>query len=260
MGLEAAQFISQLDTGNPSGSDAYSTADDHLRLLKSVLKSQFPALGTAPVAATAAELGKLSGFGSGNIESTARKNQADGYAGLGSDGKIPDNLVKLGNVSQHQAALQINWEQLQNVPGTFADTFAIKPSNETRNTVATPEIDTQLRIPSTAGTWEYEANLVFDGGLGGAWVLVRESSNSSFEGMVTLIGANNSVPLGLGVAGFPLSYDFGLQPIGAFGNFLHFRGIVYLTGNGFLEVGWSPRFTGNLTMRKGSFLRTRKLA
>lgn len=42
MPLEAAKTISQLDQRWPLGTDPASRGDDHLRLLKSVLKNQFP--------------------------------------------------------------------------------------------------------------------------------------------------------------------------------------------------------------------------
>ena len=42
MGLETATFISGLDAANPLSGDSVNEGDDHLRLLKSVLKSTFP--------------------------------------------------------------------------------------------------------------------------------------------------------------------------------------------------------------------------
>ncbi len=42
MAIESAAFISDLNTSNPPGSDPVGQADDHIRLLKSVLKSTFP--------------------------------------------------------------------------------------------------------------------------------------------------------------------------------------------------------------------------
>ena len=43
MGLESATFVNDLDTANPVGAvDSRSQADDHLRLIKSVLKNTFP--------------------------------------------------------------------------------------------------------------------------------------------------------------------------------------------------------------------------
>lgn len=42
MALETAQYISQLVTSNPLSTDTVAQADDHIRLIKSVLKSSFP--------------------------------------------------------------------------------------------------------------------------------------------------------------------------------------------------------------------------
>lgn len=42
MGLESATYISDLNTANPDGADGKSQGDDHLRLIKAVLKATFP--------------------------------------------------------------------------------------------------------------------------------------------------------------------------------------------------------------------------
>lgn len=55
MALESASFISQLNASNPLSTDTVSQADDHLRLIKNVLKNTFPNL-SSPVTATAAQL------------------------------------------------------------------------------------------------------------------------------------------------------------------------------------------------------------
>ena len=68
MGLESATYISQLTATNPTASDPVSQGDDHLRLIKSVLQSQFTTLGAAAVTTTAAELNLLDG---GGYEGTA---------------------------------------------------------------------------------------------------------------------------------------------------------------------------------------------
>ena len=47
MPLESATFIQSLDINNPPGTDPKSQGDDHLRLLKSVLKSTFPTASKA---------------------------------------------------------------------------------------------------------------------------------------------------------------------------------------------------------------------
>lgn len=55
MAIETATYISDLNVSNPPGSDPVGQADDHLRLLKSVIKSTFPNI-TGPVSSTQAQL------------------------------------------------------------------------------------------------------------------------------------------------------------------------------------------------------------
>lgn len=70
MGLEVAQYISQLVATNPVGAvDQVAQGDDHLRLIKLVLQTQFPNLGAAAVNATAAEINKLVGI-TGSLANT----------------------------------------------------------------------------------------------------------------------------------------------------------------------------------------------
>jgi hypothetical protein len=66
MTVESASYISQLNSSNPSASDPLSEGDDHLRLVKSVLQTQFPNLGTTAVNQTSAQLNKL-GFLVGSV-------------------------------------------------------------------------------------------------------------------------------------------------------------------------------------------------
>ncbi len=66
MTVESASYISQLNTSNPAASDNISEGDDHLRLIKSVLKSQFPNLATTAVTQSSAQMNKL-GFETGTL-------------------------------------------------------------------------------------------------------------------------------------------------------------------------------------------------
>ena len=47
MTVESASYISQLAATNPASGDPKSEGDDHVRLIKTVLKTQFPNFGTA---------------------------------------------------------------------------------------------------------------------------------------------------------------------------------------------------------------------
>lgn len=60
MGLESATYISDLVATNPAAGDNRSEGDDHLRLVKSVLKASFPNL-TGAVSPTQTELNYVDG-------------------------------------------------------------------------------------------------------------------------------------------------------------------------------------------------------
>ena len=62
MGLETASYISELVAADPTATDPISQGDDHLRLIKSVLQTQFSGLsGTTAVTSSGAELNILDG-------------------------------------------------------------------------------------------------------------------------------------------------------------------------------------------------------
>ena len=58
MPLESATYIDGLVTTNPAASDAISTADDHLRLIKSAIKATFPNI-TGPLTLSQAQIAPL---------------------------------------------------------------------------------------------------------------------------------------------------------------------------------------------------------
>jgi len=61
MTVETASYISQLNTSYPAVGDAVGEGDDHLRLIKTVLQTQFPNLTAAAVNANVTELNLLDG-------------------------------------------------------------------------------------------------------------------------------------------------------------------------------------------------------
>lgn len=73
MGLESATYISDLVATNPTSTDPKSEGDNHLRLIKSTIKTTFPNINGA-VNATPAQLNTLVGLTS----STAELNILDG--------------------------------------------------------------------------------------------------------------------------------------------------------------------------------------
>ncbi len=61
MALESTTYIDGLVTTNPTGTDPRSQGDDHIRLVKSTIKSTFPNL-TGAVTATHTELNLIDGY------------------------------------------------------------------------------------------------------------------------------------------------------------------------------------------------------
>jgi hypothetical protein len=86
MGLETGSYISDFVVTNPAGADDRSTADDHLRLIKSILQTSFPTINGA-VTASLAEINKLDGL----TASQAELNQLAGRSLTSSDDRI-DNF------------------------------------------------------------------------------------------------------------------------------------------------------------------------
>jgi len=117
MALESADFIDELDDTYPLGTDNVSQGDDHLRLIKHVLKTQFPNLSEA-VTASADDLnggniptGSISLFGGSsapagylmcNGNTLSRTTYSDLYLVIGTtygagDGSTTFNLPDLRN-------------------------------------------------------------------------------------------------------------------------------------------------------------------
>jgi len=96
MPLETATYISDLNASNPIGAtDPLSSADDHLRLLKSVLKNSFPGV-TGAVNATQGQLNNLNSLAAVSVLANATGGAAAPAAlAASADGQV---LARLAGV------------------------------------------------------------------------------------------------------------------------------------------------------------------
>lgn len=106
MALENATYIDELDSGYPKVDDALSHADDHIRLLKSVILSSLPNI-SGPVTATEIELNVLDG-----ILSTLSVNDLNLLAGaVATGGLVAADITALsgstGNIDSRLSALEL---------------------------------------------------------------------------------------------------------------------------------------------------------
>lgn len=105
MGLESGTSLAALDSTWPLSADYVQEGDNHIRLLKAVLKAQFPGVGglgfAIPITATEAQLNFVAGVTS-NIQA-----QLDALAAVQS---FPSGTVMLF----YQVAAPVGWTQISN--------------------------------------------------------------------------------------------------------------------------------------------------
>jgi len=80
MALEVGTYVNNLVDTNPASTDGIGQADDHIRLIKKVLRNTFPNL-TGPVLGTQDELNLIDGL----TATTVELNKLDGYTGTAAD-------------------------------------------------------------------------------------------------------------------------------------------------------------------------------
>ena len=89
MGVETATYISQLSATNPLGTDPVSEGDNQIRLVKDVLKQQFPNFTAATVDPTCVELNYVDGV------TSAIQTQIDAKSATAGN----TSLVTLGTIT-----------------------------------------------------------------------------------------------------------------------------------------------------------------
>ena len=96
MAKETATYISQLVATNPVASDSVSVGDDHLRMLKTVLKTQFSGLtGTTAISATEAEMNYLDIATLGTSADSKVLTQASGVVTIAGDVVVSGTTPKV---------------------------------------------------------------------------------------------------------------------------------------------------------------------
>src|SRR5262245_2635693 len=113
MGLETGDFPNQLNENWPLSGDEVRFGDDHLRLVKHVLRSTFPNV-TGAVTPTQAELNQLDGVDLSNFDAATLNGEgnADFHDAAQLTGNIPAASVPEAVVTQHEGALAISAPQI----------------------------------------------------------------------------------------------------------------------------------------------------
>ena len=135
MGLETTTVISGLDSSWPTGIDKVNNGDDHLRLIKAVLKATFPGTGAAgfaiPITATEAELNYSVG-----VTSLIQTQFTDLQADVDANEAASDlGINPIGAIIMFNAAfanIPANWQLCDGTNGTpnMADKFVYGTNTE----------------------------------------------------------------------------------------------------------------------------------
>lgn len=179
MGLETGTYIDSLNAANPTATDPKSEGDDHLRLLKSTIKSTLPNV-TGAVTATHTELNLLDGV----TATTAELNLIDGVTATTAELNWTDGVT-----SAIQTQIDTKQASATAVTKTSTTGSASLPSGTTAQRDGSPTAG-YLRWNTTDTSAE-----VYDGS---AWAAVG-GGNSTTEGlyeMANTISANYSITSG----------------------------------------------------------------
>ncbi|MEO1842178.1 MAG: hypothetical protein ABGY21_11835, partial [Pseudomonadota bacterium] len=179
MGLETGTYIDSLNAANPTATDPKSEGDDHLRLLKSTIKSTLPNV-TGAVTATHTELNLLDGV----TATTAELNLIDGVTATTAELNWTDGVT-----SAIQTQIDTKQASATAVTKTSTTGSASLPSGTTAQRDGSPTAG-YLRWNTTDTSAE-----VYDGS---AWAAVG-GGNSTTEGlyeMANTISSNYSITSG----------------------------------------------------------------
>lgn len=117
MGLETATYINGLDINNPSGADNKSQGDDHIRLLKSTIKSTFPNV-TGAITPSQTEFNYVTGVTSSIQAQFSTKGNVSGQIWTGTH--VLPATTSIGNVD----ATEISY--LDGVTSSIQSQFSAK--------------------------------------------------------------------------------------------------------------------------------------
>ena len=225
MALETATYISQLTATNPVASDSVSVGDDHIRMLKTVLKTQFSGLsGTTAITATEAEMNYLDIATLGTSADSKVLTQASGVVTIAGDVVVSGTTPKVtigdagaedttllfdGNAQDYYIALDDSADDLLIGLGSTVGTtpaisidenLAVKTYGDITMTGTTPTL-------TIGDAGAEDTAIVFDGNAKDFYVALDDSADKLLIGEGSTVGTNpilsitdDTVTLGDGAA------------------------------------------------------------
>ena len=166
MAKETATYISQLVATNPVASDSVSVGDDHIKMIKTVLKTQFSGLtGTTAISSSEAELNILDG-----VTSTAAElNILDGVT---------------------STAAELNYLDITTL-GTSADSKALTQASGVVTIAGDVVVSGTTPKVTIGDAGEEDTTLLFDGNAKDFYVALDDSADKLVIGEGSTVGTNS---------------------------------------------------------------------
>ena len=210
MAKETATYISQLVATNPVASDSVSVGDDHLRMLKTVLKTQFSGLtGTTAIAASEAELNILDGVTAtaaelnyldlatlGTSADSKALTQASGVVTIAGDVKITGTtpLLTIGDAGAEDTTILFdgNAKDFYIALDDSADKLVVgEGSTVGTNSILTITDDTVTLGDGAA----VDTAIVFDGNAQDYYIALDDSADDLLIGLGSTVGTTPAISI-----------------------------------------------------------------
>ncbi len=192
MAKETASYISQLVATNPVASDSVSVGDDHIRMLKTVLKTQFSGLsGTTAVTASEAEMNYLDIATLGTSADSKVLTQASGVVTIAGDVKITGTtpLLTIGDAGAEDTTILFdgNAKDFYIALDDSADKLVVgEGSTVGTNSILTITDDTVTLGDGAA----VDTAIVFDGNAKDFHIALDDSADKLIIGEGSTVGTN----------------------------------------------------------------------
>jgi len=148
MALETGTHIDDLNASNPASTDALSAADDHIRLIKSTIKTTFPNINGA-VTATPAELNIIDGV----TATTAELNILDGVTSTAAELNILDGVTSTAAELNILDGVTSTAAELNLLDGVTASTAELNYVDGVTSNIQT-QLDAKVNPPAQdASVW-----------------------------------------------------------------------------------------------------------
>ena len=213
MAKETASYISQLVATNPVASDSVSVGDDHLRMLKTVLKTQFSGLtGTTAITATEAEMNYLDLATLGTSADSKVLTQASGVVTIAGDVVVSGTTPKVtigdagaedttllfdGNAQDYYIALDDSADDLLIGLGSTVGTtpaisidenLAVKTYGDITMTGTTPTL-------TIGDAGAEDTTILFDGNAQDYYIALDDSADDLLIGLGSTVGTTPAISI-----------------------------------------------------------------